>query len=82
VINLKRLINLGLEHDGTTWNLAPSAWTRRIRVGPGQTTGERHLRDKPFSRDRITPQHRLFGQVMLRTRHQPATSPATSKKAD
>jgi hypothetical protein len=25
VINLKRLINLGLEHDGTTWNLAPSA---------------------------------------------------------
>ena len=24
VVNLKRLINLGLEHDGTTWNLAPS----------------------------------------------------------
>ena len=24
VINLKRLINLGLEHDGTTWNLAPT----------------------------------------------------------
>ena len=23
VINLKRLINLGLEHDGTTWNIAP-----------------------------------------------------------
>jgi IS5 family transposase len=24
VINLKRLINLGLDHDGTTWNLAPA----------------------------------------------------------
>ncbi|MDW3215471.1 MAG: IS1182 family transposase [Ilumatobacteraceae bacterium] len=24
VINLKRLINLGLDHNGTTWNLAPS----------------------------------------------------------
>ena len=24
VINLKRLINLGLAHDGTTWNLAPT----------------------------------------------------------
>jgi IS5 family transposase len=23
VVNLKRLINLGLEHDGNTWNLAP-----------------------------------------------------------
>jgi hypothetical protein len=22
VVNLKRLINLGVEHDGTTWNLA------------------------------------------------------------
>ena len=24
VINLKRLINLGLDHNGTTWNLAPA----------------------------------------------------------
>ena len=24
VVNLKRLINLGLEHDGTTWSLAPT----------------------------------------------------------
>ncbi len=24
VVNLKRLINLGLNHDGTTWNLAPT----------------------------------------------------------
>ena len=24
VVNLKRLINLGLDHDGTTWNLAPT----------------------------------------------------------
>ena len=24
VVNLKRLINLGLEHDGNTWHLAPS----------------------------------------------------------
>jgi hypothetical protein len=23
-INLKRLINLGLEHNGNTWNLAPA----------------------------------------------------------
>jgi len=38
-------------------------------VGPGQTTGERHLRDKPFQRDRITPRHRLFGQVMPRTQN-------------
>ncbi|MEZ5374135.1 MAG: IS1182 family transposase [Microthrixaceae bacterium] len=27
VINLKRLINLGLAHDGTTWNLTPSGST-------------------------------------------------------
>lgn len=25
VVNLKRLINLGLEHDGITWNLAPTS---------------------------------------------------------
>ena len=25
VVNLKRLINLGLEHDGNTWNLAPTS---------------------------------------------------------
>jgi hypothetical protein len=25
VINLKRMINLGLAHNGTTWNLAPTS---------------------------------------------------------
>lgn len=39
VVNLKRLINLGLEHDGNTWNLAPTSRAS----GSGQPASERHL---------------------------------------
>ena len=76
VLNLRRLINLGLDHS-------PTAGRSHDLAGPGLTTRERHLRhhSQP-ARPTLTLEHRLFGAVMPRTRPQRYDHHQPKKRAD
>jgi hypothetical protein len=57
-VNLGRLVNLGLIHDGTGWALSAD----HGRAGPGVSKREPHLRAQPYQGDRLSPSsRRRFG---------------------